>query len=61
MIKPADIDLLYVLNGLLNGRLVKTYISWNLWLSMVAGEIVRTYKGYVNLPTTLYSVGIFVL
>ena len=30
-------------------------------LSMAAGEIVRTYKGYVNLPVLLYSFAVFVL
>lgn len=29
-------------------------------LSVAAGEIVRTYKGYLNVPCVLYSVGIFV-
>lgn len=29
-------------------------------LSMRAGEIIETYKGYLNVPCILYSVGIFV-
>ena len=29
-------------------------------LSMDAGEIVRTYKGYTNIPCILYSVAVFV-
>lgn len=29
-------------------------------LSMGAGQIVGTYKGYLNIPSTLYSVGVFV-
>ena len=29
-------------------------------LSMNAGEIVSTYKGYTNVPCVLYSIGVFV-
>lgn len=29
-------------------------------LSVVAGSIVSTYKGYTNLPTVLYAMGVFV-
>ena len=28
-------------------------------LSIAAGKIVSTYKGYTNLPTVLYSMGVF--
>lgn len=28
-------------------------------LSMAAGEVVKTYKGYMNLPCVLYSIGVF--
>ncbi len=30
-------------------------------LSMEAGEIVRIFKGYTNVPSILYSVGVFIL
>lgn len=30
-------------------------------LSMKAGDVVRTYKGYQNVPSVLYAVGAFVL
>ena len=36
-------------------HLVGTYT-----LSMAAGEIIKTYKGFFNLPSTLYSIGFFV-
>ena len=39
----------------LAAHLVGTYV-----LSMRAGEIVQTYKGYVNLPCVLYAAGVFV-
>ena len=29
-------------------------------LSIAAGKIIDTYKGYTNLPATLYSIGVFV-
>jgi surface polysaccharide O-acyltransferase-like enzyme len=29
-------------------------------LSMEAGEVVRTYKGYLNAPSVMYAVGVFV-
>ena len=29
-------------------------------LSMAAGKIIDTYKGYTNLPATLYSLGVFI-
>ncbi|SFL66681.1 Surface polysaccharide O-acyltransferase, integral membrane enzyme [Methanobrevibacter olleyae] len=36
------------------------HIAGTYELSMVAGEVIKTYKGYVNLPSTLYSIGVFV-
>ena len=40
-------------------------LSMHIWgtyvLSMEAGKIVSTYKGYQNVPCVLYSVGVFVL
>lgn len=49
--------IIYILSilGLLM-HIIGTYI-----LSMEAGEIIRTYKGYQNVPCVLYSIGIFVL
>ena len=48
--------ILYLLSifGLLS-HCIGTYI-----LSMQAGEIILTFKGYVNLPCALYALGIFV-
>ena len=37
------------------------HIMGTYYLSYEAGSIVRTYKGYVNVPCILYSVGVFVL
>lgn len=37
------------------------HIGGTYYLSMAAGEVVKTYKGYMGLPCVLYSVGIFVL
>lgn len=47
----------YVLGiaGLL-AHIIGTY-----YLSMQAGEIVQTYKGYQNLPCVLYSIAVFIL
>lgn len=39
------------------GLLVHTYGTYV--LSMEAGKIIRTYKGYNNVPCILYSLGIF--
>jgi peptidoglycan/LPS O-acetylase OafA/YrhL len=39
---------------------VMLHIFGTYYLSMDAGEIVQTYKGYQNLPSVMYSVGIFV-
>lgn len=30
------------------------------YLSMDAGEVIRTFKGFTNVPSALYSIGIFV-
>lgn len=51
-----QIWILYLLSiaGLIM-HLVGTYT-----LSMAAGEIIKTYKGFFNLPSTLYSIGFFV-
>ena len=35
------------------------HIGGTYHLSMAAGEIVKTYKGYMNLPCVLYSIGVF--
>ncbi len=45
----------FALLGLLL-HIIGTYAA-----SLNAGEIIKTYKGYNNLPCILYSVGIFVL
>ena len=37
-------------------HMIGTYLS-----SMKANEIIQTYKGYINLPCVLYTLGIFVL
>lgn len=37
------------------------HIAGTYYLSMQAGEIVRTFKGYENLPCLLYSVAVFIL
>ncbi len=37
-------------------HLIGTYI-----ISMNAGEVLKTYKGYENLPSVLYSIGVFIL
>lgn len=44
----------FVIAGLL-AHMVGTY-----YLSMHAGKIIQTYKGYLNVPCILYSVGVFV-
>lgn len=36
------------------------HILGTYYLSMGAGEIIKTYKGYTNLPSVLYSIGIFI-
>lgn len=36
------------------------HITGTYYLSYEAGEIIKTYKGYTNLPSVLYSIGIFV-
>lgn len=30
------------------------------YLSMAAGDVVKTYKGFTNVPSILYSIGVFV-
>lgn len=37
------------------------HICGTYFLSMEAGKIIRTYKGYNNVPCILYSLGIFLL
>ena len=48
-------DFIFTFNCGLIMHLVGTYT-----LSMAAGEIIKTYKGFFNLPSTLYSIGFFV-
>ena len=49
--------LIYILALLgLMMHMIGTYV-----LSMKAGEIVRTFKGYQSVPSILYSAGVFVL
>lgn len=38
-----------------------THMYGTYHLSTAAGTIIKTYKGYTNLPTVLYSVAVFVL
>ena len=53
--KPWRITLYVLALAGLAAHIVGTYV-----LSMRAGEIVTTFKGYVNLPCVLYAAGIFV-
>ena len=43
----------------LGGLLAQIFGTYR--LSMAAGEIVQTYKGYTNLPALLYSLAVFTL
>lgn len=36
------------------------HIFGTYYLSIQAGEVISTYKGYLNVPCVLYSVGVFV-
>lgn len=36
------------------------HICGTYYLSMEAGEVIKTFKGFTNLPSILYSIGIFV-
>ena len=38
-----------------------THIFGTYYTSMEANEVIKTFKGYTNLPCILYSIGIFVL
>lgn len=54
-IKKMYKNIIYIMSALgLLMQLIGTYC-----LSMEEGNVVQTYKGYLNLPCILYSVGIF--
>jgi len=36
------------------------HILGTYYLSLSAGEVIRTFKGFVNVPSVLYSIGVFV-
>lgn len=54
-ISSANRKLLYIL-GII-GLLIHIVGTWE--LSYSAGEIIQTYKGYLNLPCVMYSIAIY--
>lgn len=54
--KPVRTVLYIAMAAGLAAHIIGTYC-----LSVRAGDIVKTYKGYTNVPCVMYSVGIFVL
>lgn len=58
-IKLSRVNKILIYIGALAGLLVHTIGTY--YLSIKAGMIIETYKGYENLPCLVYSVGVYVL